>query len=171
LVGSGVIKFILRERKRMIEKEVELMKKISNVLSVTEMEVLNTSFVDIMEMLMVKLEVDQKRMKMNQYQDLTARTAPHFDDLVEEITAWTMGIAGESGEIADFVKKAVWHKHPWDHEKLAYELGDLMFYISRLANVIGYSLDEIAVMNIKKLYRRYPDGFSPEASLNRRDEK
>jgi NTP pyrophosphatase (non-canonical NTP hydrolase) len=155
----------------MIEKDLKLIKRLSSLLDKEEQEILNTNFVEIIEKLVIKLEHDQKRMKMNQYQDLTARTAPHFDDIVEEITAWTMGIAGESGEVADLVKKSVWHKHEWSHEKLVYELGDLMFYIARLSNVIGYSLDEVAVMNIQKLYRRYPDGFSPEASMNRRDEK
>jgi NTP pyrophosphatase (non-canonical NTP hydrolase) len=155
----------------MIEQEIVLMKKISNALDKEEKEVLNTSFVDIMEKLVNKLEGQQKQMKMNQYQDLTARTAPHFDDVVEEITAWTMGIAGEAGEVADIVKKAVWHKHPWNHQKLAYELGDLLFYIARLSNVIGYSLDEVAVMNQQKLYSRYPNGFNSQDSINRRAEE
>jgi NTP pyrophosphatase (non-canonical NTP hydrolase) len=153
----------------MIEQEIVLMKKISNALDKEEKEILNTSFVDIMEKLVNKLEYQQKQMKMNQYQDLTARTALYFDDVVEEITAWTMGIAGESGEVADIVKKAVWHNHPWDHQKLAYELGDLLFYIARLSNVIGYSLDEVAVMNQQKLYSRYPNGFNSEDSINRKE--
>jgi NTP pyrophosphatase (non-canonical NTP hydrolase) len=155
----------------MIEQELKLVKKLTNVLDKEEQEILNMNFVDIMEKLVYKLEHQQKQMKMNQYQDLTARTAPHFDDITEEITAWTMGIAGESGEVADFVKKCVWHNHPWNHEKLAYELGDLLFYIARLSNVIGYSLDEVAVMNQRKLYERYPNGFNSSDSINRKDDK
>jgi NTP pyrophosphatase (non-canonical NTP hydrolase) len=154
---------------KMIEKELNLVKKLTNVLDREEQEILNMNFVDIMEKLVYKLEHQQKQMKMNQYQDLSARTSPHFDDVVEEITAWTMGIAGEAGEVADIVKKAVWHKHPWDHQKLAYELGDLLFYISRLSSAIGYSLDEIAVMNQQKLYKRYPNGFNPSDSINRKE--
>jgi NTP pyrophosphatase (non-canonical NTP hydrolase) len=153
----------------MIEKDLELIDRVAEILGQTKQEVVNTTFVNIIEKMVYKLEQDKLKMKMNQYQDLTARTAPHFDDVVEEITAWTMGIAGEAGEVADIVKKAVWHKHPWDHQKLAYELGDLMFYISRLSSVIGYSLDEVAVMNQQKLYKRYPNGFNSNDSINRKN--
>jgi NTP pyrophosphatase (non-canonical NTP hydrolase) len=153
----------------MIEKEIVLMGRIASVLNKEEKEILNTSFVDIMEKLVKQLEREKLKMKMNQYQDLTSRTAPFYDDVVEEIVDWTLGIAGEAGEIVEHVKKAKNHKHPWEHQKLAYELGDLMFYIARLSNVIGYSLDEISLMNIEKRYRRYPNGFNSKDSIERKE--
>lgn len=108
-------------------------------------------------------------MKLNEYQKLTERTAPHFDDTSEELCAWSMGIAGESGEFCDAVKKVLWHGHDLKPLDLALELGDLLYYISRAGSVLGYTLDEIATLNIEKLMRRYPNGFSSEASINREE--
>lgn len=78
-----------------------------------------------------------------------------------------MGISGESGEVADLVKKFMFHQHPLDREKLIEELGDLMWYIAELCATLGASMDEVARGNIEKLRKRYPNGFDPERSLNR----
>lgn len=47
------------------------------------------------------------------------------------------------------------------------ELGDGLWYLAVLAALHGWSLSEIAEGNIEKLYKRYPDGFSQERSINR----
>ncbi len=106
------------------------------------------------------------------YQSLALRTAS------AEITATPMtlldaaalGLSGESGEIADHVKKILYHGHPLDDEtrdKIAKEIGDILWYCAIGAKGIGMTLAEIAVMNVEKLRKRYPDGFSTEQSLNR----
>lgn len=78
-----------------------------------------------------------------------------------------LGLNGEAGEIADHVKKAVFHGHTLDHVALAKELGDILWYVAQAATASGFGLDEIAAMNIEKLRKRYPEGFSSEASINR----
>ena len=70
-----------------------------------------------------------------------------------------MGLAGESGEVCDYLKKVAFHDHDLDKEKLADELGDVLWYIANLAEAAGLSLADIAVGNIEKLRKRYPDGF------------
>ena len=82
-----------------------------------------------------------------------------------------LGVAGEAGEVADTIKKELGHGHGRDltRPKVAKELGDVLWYIACLANEYGYSLSEIATMNIDKLKARYPDGFSTERSINRDD--
>ena len=47
------------------------------------------------------------------------------------------------------------------------ELGDVLWYVSELASGLGATLEEIAERNIEKLYKRYPDGFATERSVNR----
>ena len=82
----------------------------------------------------------------------------------------SLGLAGESGEIADHVKKVMFHGHPLDdatRDKIAKELGDILWYCAMGAKGIGFGLAEIATMNIDKLKKRYPEGFSTENSLNR----
>lgn len=81
-----------------------------------------------------------------------------------------LGIAGEAGEVADLIKKAVYHGHGLDREKLKKELGDVLWYVSSLADAAGFRLSEVMESNLDKLRARYPEGFfTTEASLARRD--
>jgi NTP pyrophosphatase (non-canonical NTP hydrolase) len=82
---------------------------------------------------------------------------------------FALGIAGESGEIVDMIKKNVINGHAGSTEKLLAEIGDLMFYIQGLLALIGYNLDDALMCNITKLECRYPDGYSDQASIDRRD--
>ena len=65
----------------------------------------------------------------------------------------TLGLCGETGEIAEKVKKQVRDNNVNRHE-VAKELGDVLWYLANLANDIGYNLDEIANINIEKLTSR-----------------
>lgn len=78
-----------------------------------------------------------------------------------------MGCAGEAGEVADLVKKHLYHGHPLDREALAKELGDVLWYVALGCTVMGVPMSEVAGMNIRKLSARYPEGFSCERSLHR----
>ena len=96
------------------------------------------------------------------YQEDAARTA---GDTRLEILA--LGIAGEAGEVADYIKKVVGHGHALDPQALQKELGDVLWYVAMLATKCGLDLDLVAQANIEKLRKRYPDGFSTERSKNR----
>ncbi len=80
-----------------------------------------------------------------------------------------LGISGEGGECADLIKKNLFQGHDLDKDKLAKELGDVLWYIAEVATGLGLSLEEIAKMNIDKLKNRYPNGFSSQNSINRKD--
>ena len=79
----------------------------------------------------------------------------------------TLGLTGESGEVAEKVKKLYRDDEinfmrddmmdeltPEQSKELALELGDVLFYIAAIAGDIGYGLEEIADMNIDKLTSR-----------------
>jgi NTP pyrophosphatase (non-canonical NTP hydrolase) len=106
------------------------------------------------------------------YASLALRTAS-ADSLVDEramLNAAALGLNGEAGEIADHVKKIMFHGHPLDdatRDKIAKEIGDILWYCAMGARGIGLDLSEVARMNVEKLRKRYPDGFSTEHSLNR----
>src|SRR3990167_6349991 len=116
-------------------------------------------------------------MNSDDYQRQAARTLidePAFLLTNDEIMlAWNaMGLAGEAGEVADDVKKVVFHRHPFDgeqREKMRKELGDCLWYIAAICTRFGWSLSEVMQANIDKLTRRYPDGYSSDASIHRRD--
>lgn len=109
-------------------------------------------------------------MEANKYQKAALRTASSVepDDL---ILNGVLGLAGESGEVADHIKKHLFQGHALNKEYLASELGDICWYIAIAAKGIGYTLEEIMEMNIDKLKKRYPNGFEVEKSLNRSSNK
>jgi len=71
------------------------------------------------------------------------------------IIGHTLGLAGESGEVAEKVKKHLRGDNiPTIREDIANELGDVLWYLSNLACDLNYSLEEVAELNIKKLKDR-----------------
>lgn len=81
-----------------------------------------------------------------------------------------LGLAGESGEVLDMVKKCVFHEKKMDKDHLKKELGDVMWYVAMLCESFGFDLDEILQMNVDKLKARYPEGFDPDKANNRKPE-
>ena len=108
-------------------------------------------------------------MEINEYQRLAMTTlnpalAPR-DVLINGV----MGLSGEAGEAIDLVKKHLAQGHPLDAARLAGELGDVAWYLAETATAIGYDLEDVLRMNLDKLKKRYPGGFSAEASMHRAD--
>ena len=110
-------------------------------------------------------------MHADRYQMLAGRTLnPALTDEETMLNA-TLGLAGEAGEIADHVKKHLFHGHEFNREDMLYELGDILWYVSQFASSQHIALSTVMEMNIAKLERRYLDkgGFSSENSINRED--
>jgi len=103
-------------------------------------------------------------MNFNEYQKLALRTANKDKDLV--INA-ALGLAGESGEVADLIKKHLFQGHELNKEKIVDELGDILWYIAIMAEGLGVEMEVIPTHNIDKLRKRYPNGFEVERSINR----
>lgn len=109
-------------------------------------------------------------MSGNEYQKLALRTSKQDSNKDEMMAECALGLNGEAGEVADLIKKHLYHGHEIFSEHLAKELGDCMWYIAVLADTFGYPLDVIMEMNITKLKNRYPDGFDSEKSINRKED-
>lgn len=107
-------------------------------------------------------------MTINEYQTAALRTAQtdkfSAGDLLFNAA---LGLCGESGEVADIVKKCCYQGHDIDLEHVAKELGDIAWYLAVGAHAISYDLETILRMNKEKLEARYPDGFSSDRSLHR----
>lgn len=106
-------------------------------------------------------------MTLNAYQDAALRTAKKDISEKEQLIEALMGLNGEAGESIDILKKYLFQGHRLDKEHLAKELGDVLWYLAVSAKSIGYSMDDIARMNIEKLAARYPIGFDAERSICR----
>lgn len=79
----------------------------------------------------------------------------------------TIGIAGESGELIDAVKRAVFYGKPLDRCNIVEELGDLLWYMDGLCDVLNVGLDDVMAKNVAKLQERYKNGFSEKAAIDR----
>lgn len=110
--------------------------------------------------------VDSLPMTLNEYQTDCMRTAGDRTG-IRPLAMGGLGIAGEAGEVADIIKKHLFHGHPLDVSDVKKELGDVLWYIGSIAAACGLTLEDVATANIEKLRKRYPHGFSVEASLNR----
>lgn len=86
----------------------------------------------------------------------------------ETLVNSALGLCGEAGEFADLIKKWEFHRHTLDIDKVIKELGDIRWYLEVAAHAIGVSMAHIEAKNIEKLKARYPEGFSSEASINRK---
>lgn len=107
-----------------------------------------------------------KALSMNEYQHKAARTINQ--SLTEEKTldhALHL-IAAESGEIHSLYQKEL-QGHTFTVENLQKEIGDLLWGIAELCTVYGFTLEDVARLNIAKLEKRYPKGFSAERSIHR----
>ena len=112
-----------------------------------------------------------KTLELDHYQAEALRTSGNlkrFDN--ESMAICALGIAGEAGEVADMIKKVVGHGHALDVPKLLKEIGDVLWYAALLSELVDAKLSQVAQLNIDKLRARYPDGFTQEASKNRKDE-
>lgn len=102
-----------------------------------------------------------------EYQTTASRTFNPNNTPEDNLLNFSLGLAGETGEVIEQVKKHVYHGQPLDQEKFKKELGDVLWYLAGLATVVGADLEEVAINNIKKLKARYPNGFSKDRSVVR----
>ncbi len=87
----------------------------------------------------------------------------------EALAHAAVGVAGEAGEILDCVKKNWAYNQPLDLGNLVEELGDMEFYLEALRQEIGISRETILELNMEKLSKRFPDGYSDAAAAARAD--
>lgn len=85
--------------------------------------------------------------------------SPSYFDSAEwqtQVTLGALGLAGEAGEVANIVKKAVFHGKTLDREHLRDELGDVFWYFTLLCDGANLSLQEIIETNNQKMQTRFP---------------
>ena len=87
---------------------------------------------------------------------------------IERLTTAGVGLAAESGEFLEIVKKMVFQGKPWNadnREHLIIELGDVLWYVAQACVALDVPFDDVIRGNVKKLEKRYPGGsFSVEKS-------
>ncbi len=100
-------------------------------------------------------------MKFSEYQEKSRVTAL-YPDKDNNFVYPTLGLVGESGEIAEKIKKVLRDNNGELTEdkktEIGKELGDVLWYIAQLSTELDMNLDKIAEGNIEKLYSRLERG-------------
>jgi NTP pyrophosphatase (non-canonical NTP hydrolase) len=109
-------------------------------------------------------------MELYEYQQLAKRTTNAKLDFNMSLTVAALGLVGEGAEVSEMVKKTIGHGHELNVDKIRKELGDTLWYIAEISNILELDLNEIAKQNIEKLKARYPEGFSEYHSIFRGDD-
>jgi NTP pyrophosphatase (non-canonical NTP hydrolase) len=112
-----------------------------------------------------------KELKVSKYRN--------YDEFVEdlwipddnrniELSRVALGLCEEAGEAAGKLKKHFRKDHnPSYEEDVAKELGDVLFYLTKMAHLHGFYLDEIIEMNVDKLSSRRDRGNIKGSGDNR----
>ena len=91
---------------------------------------------------------------------------------INRLTTAGVGLAAESGEFLEIVKKMVFQGKPWNadnREHLIIELGDVLWYVAQACMALEVSFDDVVATNVEKLKKRYPGGeFNVYHSENRK---
>jgi NTP pyrophosphatase (non-canonical NTP hydrolase) len=99
-------------------------------------------------------------MELADYQRLSRRTAQY--PRTASLSYPALGLAGEAGEVAEHVKKAIrddgGQVDDARRAALSKELGDVLWYVAQLASELGLELDEVAAENLDKLLSRQRRG-------------
>lgn len=92
-------------------------------------------------------------MQLNEYQQLASKFA-QYPNRGNNLVYTVLGLCGESGEVAEKVKKFIRGDNVELHTQLFKELGDVLWYLSQCAAELGTNLEFIAALNIQKLQDR-----------------
>ena len=107
-------------------------------------------------------------MTANEYQRLAARTINKNRSVKENEYHALHEMVAEIGELHGIYQK-FYQGHIDTDEHKKKELGDILWGIAEYCTANGWELEEIMQMNIDKLKARYPQGFSVEQSLHRKE--
>ena len=109
----------------------------------------------------------RSEMTLAEYQRAAARTLNQSLSNDQRLLDASAGLAEEAGEVLGLVRKHLFMHHEIDRARLTTELGDALWCLTAAAGALGLSLEEVAAANLAKLRRRYPEGYSDTASINR----
>ena len=101
------------------------------------------------------------KMTFDEYQVKAKQTAIYDHPIIYP----TLGLCGESGEVAEKVKKHL--RDGTSLDELKKELGDVLWYLASIASDLNISLNDIALTNVEKLQSRMERGKISGSGDNR----
>jgi NTP pyrophosphatase (non-canonical NTP hydrolase) len=97
-------------------------------------------------------------MTFDEYQKQAITTLLSHPDPLMDKTIMVLGISGEASEIAEKWKKLLAYREGKitedDIREISKEIGDVLWYLSVFADMLGISMDDVAQTNAAKLASR-----------------
>lgn len=101
------------------------------------------------------------------YSDDKRERAYHMADRLEA----AMGLVGEAGEVSELFKKECFYGRHTDVGELTKELGDVFHYFCRVLHLNHISINAVIQTHKEKMSKRFPNGYTDEAAIARKDIK
>lgn len=101
-----------------------------------------------------------------EYHIEAARTIDYDLPIYDLIKHSLFGMCSEVGELNGLYQKSL-VGHEFDEKHAKKEVGDILWFIAEYCTAMGWTLEEVARLNIEKLEKRYPDGFDTDKSVHR----
>lgn len=95
-------------------------------------------------------------MRLDEYQKAAARTLNAQLTDREKLLDAAAGIAEEAGEVLAHVRKHLYQGRELNRERLAEELGDVLWCVAAVATMCDLELSSVATLNQAKLSARHP---------------
>lgn len=96
-------------------------------------------------------------MDFDDYQKKAGATALYPGRGQGDLSYPALGLNGEAGEVAEYVKKTI-RDHGGDvsfyRDKLRKELGDVLWYVAACCHELGFDMSDVAQANLDKLASR-----------------
>ena len=110
-----------------------------------------------------------KKMRGKESQKLEMSTCSiPYDNKEGRLHHSVFGLTSEAGEFAGILQK-VYQGHEFDKDHIKKELGDCLWMIAEACEALDLDMDDVMQTNIDKLKARYPEGFSADRSLHRKE--
>jgi NTP pyrophosphatase (non-canonical NTP hydrolase) len=106
-------------------------------------------------------------MEFAEYQKATRATDQRTGVELEDVAVHLLGLAGEAGSVAAEYKKKLRDRdaHPMWKARIREEMGDVLWYLSALANKLDLTLEDIARSNLEKTRNRWLPTDSDQLDL------
>lgn len=105
----------------------------------------------------IKTECSWAKSEFDEYQDFCKGTAK-YPNVGNNLTYPVLGLCGESGEVAEKVKKLFRDSGgvltPEVRKAILKEIGDVAWYVAMVAHEIGYNMSDVITENKDKLTSR-----------------
>ncbi|WP_461212883.1 nucleoside triphosphate pyrophosphohydrolase family protein [Lacticaseibacillus sp. GG6-2] len=91
-------------------------------------------------------------MELNDYQKEANKTLAGNEHV---LTNLALGLASDSGQVVDLIKKYTFQGQELDHDQLKVKMGDVLWYLSQIALWADVDFDDVAKTNLEMLAKRY----------------